>query len=179
MPYSMDLCFLNVVVFDRHFHLLPLGGVKSFIFIFPRSAPRCWSGVPGGGSGGREFSFSYMILGASLSALLSAFLGCCDGGTPVIASHLCVRLSPSCEGPQRAMVFLQRATPSPLSSQSHAQSLGHCPWQEGKLSLTLFHFLRGAPAPPLSDLWLCGSLRHLLCCVDVFCWNMNVLFVVS
>ena len=45
--------------------------------------------------------------------------------------------------------------------------------------LTSFHFLLGNPAPPPSDVWPHGSLRCLLHCVNVFCWFMNVLFIVS
>ena len=34
-----------------------------------------------------------------------------------------------------------------------------------------------APPPP-SDVWLCASLIHLLCCIYVLCWYINVLVVV-
>ena len=32
--------------------------------------------------------------------------------------------------------------------------------------LISFHCLPGGPATPPSDVWLCGSLRHLLCCLN-------------
>ena len=32
---------------------------------------------------------------------------------------------------------------------------------------------------PHADEWLHGSLGHLLCCVDVVCWFMNMLFIIS
>ena len=34
------------------------------------------------------------------------------------------------------------------------------------------------PAPSPSDVWLCGSLRCLLCCVNILCWCLNSLLVV-
>ena len=41
------------------------------------------------------------------------------------------------------------------------------------------HLLLEDPAsPPSSGIWLHGSPRHLLCCVCVLCWCLNILLVV-
>ena len=53
----------------------------------------------------------------------------------------------------------------------------HLGWR-GDL-FTSFHCLLGVPVPRPSDALLCGSLGHLLCCVNVLCWFMNASFIVS
>ena len=73
---------------------------------------------------------------------------------------------------------------SPFFSLLSELCMVQCPWLlslgEGKetrppFHLPLPHCLLGSAAPPPSDIWLRGSLRHLLCCVNVFCWFMNAI----
>ena len=60
---------------------------------------------------------------------------------------------------------------SELCTDCHLGSctLDCCCWGGRGDLHTSFHCLPGGPALPPSDVWLCGSLRHLLCCVDVLC----------
>ena len=80
------------------------------------------------------------------------------------------------EGTWRVKVFPQWAAPPHLLSESctapHSVLL---PLGEGEEN----PFPPWVPAPPSSDLWLQGSLRDLLCCVNILCWYEKVLFILS
>ena len=113
----------------------------------------------------------------SLSALLRCWL---DEVTLMIAFTSVQGFPLGCEGPHGSSIFLQMGSPSPLPSLSEAV----CNHQVAvfvervTLSLTPSPPARGSPAPPPSNFWLHWSLRCLLCCVDVLCWDMNVFFIV-
>ena len=66
----------------------------------------------------------------------------------------------------------------PLSfSLSELHTVPH-PGEREEIPLPPSTSSRGDPTPPPSDVWLCGSLRCLLCCLNVLYWFMNVLLVV-
>lgn len=49
-----------------------------------------------------------------------------------------------------------------------------CCCSGGREPLTSFYCRLMVPAPSPSEVWLSGSLRYLLCCVNVLWWFMNV-----
>ena len=81
-----------------------------------------------------------------------------------------------CQGTQREMVFMQRTIPPPFSLRAlHCPEVTGCCWEEKSPTYQL-PLPPEDPAPLPSDTWLHGSLRRLLCCVNVLSWCMNVFF---
>ena len=84
------------------------------------------------------------------------------------------------EGPQGSLMFLRIGIISPFlpSQRPHAVWDGSPLGREWSFLLPyLASSERCSSLSPL-NVWLHGSLRHLLCCVDVFYWSVNVFIVV-
>ena len=133
---------------------------------------------------GREaLSFAWMTLGAFL--LCHCYLPFWGAGLMKthlqLLSLLFVELSSGQEAIQRIKVFLQRAASPPSPFRAMCSPAPYVAAKEGEeIPLPPSTSSWGVhPAPPPSDVWLCGSLRCLLCYMNVFCWFMNVLSVVS
>ena len=109
----------------------------------------------------------------SLSALLRCWL---DEDTSAIALPPLCGAFPQVGGNLESEGIPQRAA-SLLSEMHVALCPKLLPGRERRSPYLLPLPPRG-PAPPSSDRWLCGS-PALLCCVNVPCWFMNVLFIVS
>ena len=190
--HSVDLCLCILIVSSCSFHLLPLGRSQELcILSLPWSAVHwltaavllsVWYCGQLADQEHQEGERFFISLVWSRSNSHSDFI-VCSSGVIALWKHVCNSLVISlcgfpmgCEGTWRARVFSQRAAPPLLLLRAMCcpgvtaigRGRGDTPYL---LPLPL-----GAPAPPLSDLWLCGSLRCLLCCVNVLCWYMNVFF---
>ena len=80
--------------------------------------------------------------------------------------------------PAESCPFPPLVSESCAGHSTRSRILDHCRSGGRGDPLTSFHCLLGDPAPPTSEVWLRGTLRRLLCCVNVFCQFMNVFFIV-
>ena len=142
--------------------------------------PTGWSGAPAGGRG--SLFCLHHPRGAPTLHSLSALLGClAEWRHP----HNCLASSVwsfprGWEATLRAKVSCGGLPPprSPLRA-AHNLCPSRCHWRRERRSPYLLPLPPRGPAPPPSDVWLHGSLRYLLCCMNVLCWVTNVLLIVS
>ena len=191
----MDVCLCIVIVSGLSFPLPALGGCQElYILSLPWSAAHLIQPLaaflsvwPSGQlaeqelrEGGGVLSFTCVILKVFFlcpSYLLS--LGPSLMKTfPQWLNHLCVMLSHGLWGNLESEGVPAEGHPSPLSSQSHVQSHGCYHFGGRGHSPYLLPLPPRDPAPPPSDMWLLSSVRHLLCCGNVLCWYVNILFFV-
>ena len=145
MPLDgVDFCFQIVVVFDRYFHLRHWVGVKTCVFRALCDLQDSSQVLGWGADRGRGPILSPVLSwGLFILPSLSVLLGCwLDEDTPIIVTSV-GGFPLGSEGPQRSILFPQRATtPSLLSSlwlHLIPGSLSFC--EEEKCPLTLIHFL--------------------------------------
>ena len=137
------------------------------------------------GRRGERGAFFYMCNLVRPCSALTAYLGCsCWCGCPHDCLAALVWSVPTgWEATLRTQGLPWRTafSPSPLSVTCQPPCNVPCPWEGEKISLppSTDSWGRGGLAPSPSDVWLCGSLRHLLCYVNILCWFMHVLLVVS
>ena len=187
MPVHWKLCQQGPSAFAcsppllyRHMHRCSSGN--------PLLWPTSCACVPGGG-GGEMLSFTCTILFTRTLHLLSVHLGCLAW-----CGHPCNCLIALVWSVPTAGWHLQQCKHSPgglpfplLLSGSHAGchvrfcALDCCHLGEREdiplLPSTAPSGGGESPAHSPSDVWLSGSLRHLLCCVNVLCSFRNVLLV--
>ena len=163
---------------DRSYQCLPLDG-----YCFTHVGTGTLTGIPcsltswagaSGRKGRREVFFSCIIPCAPVLHLLSAHLGCsawCRCPCNFLAASVW-GVPTGWEASLTAQDFLRRAASFPFSSQCCALATTRGPvpqitpaWEGEEISLPPSIASWQGPAPPPSEVWLCGSLRCLFCCV--------------
>ena len=186
MPVHWKLCRQGPFAFT-HWPLLLYTNMRTGsgrdLLLWPTSP----AGVPGG-SGERGAFFHmhdpvlpYSALIVCPSGLLNLvwmtlqFLSCLS----VELSHRLGGNSESTRIPVEGCIFSLLLSRPHTGGHVMSHALDGCHSGGKGDPFTSFHcLLRGARHPHLQT-YGCRSLRCLLCCLNVFCWFMNVLFIVS